>query len=276
METVKLQSMKIGTGFRASTLRGGEGSTSIDPFLGVDHAYMSAPTFQPHPHAGFSAVSYLFEDSQTGIMNRDSRGTHNLIQPGGLHWTAAGRGIVHEEIPAQADKMVHMLQIFVNLADHKQSAEPFALSIEPKEVPVVQQGGVTIRVPLGSYGSATSPLQTPTAVTLLDVSLDEGAEVSIPISAGHQAFVLPIHGCVKINGQDIAGEGLTAVIYSEQAILQEINIQAVEGAAQVAVFAGVPLKQPVFWKGSLALASPEVLFDRITAYQRGEFGAMTN
>lgn len=274
METVKLQSMKIGTGFRASTLRGGEGATSIDPFLGVDHAYMSAPTFQPHPHAGFSAVSYLFEDSQTGILNRDSRGTHNLIQPGGLHWTAAGRGIVHEEIPAQADKMVHMLQIFVNLADHKQSAEPFALSIAPKEVPFVKRAGATIRVPLGSYGDVISPLQAPTVVTLLDVSLDAGAEVSIPISAGNNAFVIPIQGHVRMDGRDFAGDELTAVIYTEKSIAKEIKIQAVDGVAQVVVFAGVPLKQPVYWKGSLALASPEALVDRVTAYQRGEFGTL--
>lgn len=274
METVKLQSMKIGTGFRASTLRGGEGATSIDPFLGVDHAYMSAPTFQPHPHAGFSAVSYLFEDSQTGILNRDSRGTHNLIQPGGLHWTAAGRGIVHEEIPAQADKMVHMLQIFVNLADHKQSAEPFALSIAPKEVPFVKRAGATIRVPLGSYGDVISPLQAPTVVTLLDVSLDAGAEVSIPIPAGNNAFVIPIQGHVRMDGRDFAGDELTAVIYTEKSIAKEIKIQAVDGVAQIVVFAGVPLKQPVYWKGSLALASPEALVDRITAYQRGEFGTL--
>ena len=64
----------------------------IDPFLGVDHAWISTPTFQPHPHAGFSAVSYLFLDSETGIDNRDSLGNRNHIQPGGLHWTAAGAG----------------------------------------------------------------------------------------------------------------------------------------------------------------------------------------
>ena len=100
-ELAQLRSMNIGTGFRAYSLRGGEMAEPIDPFLGVDHAWMSEATFATHPHAGFSAVSYLFLDSQTGVNNRDSLGTRNLIQPGGLHWTAAGRGVVHDEVPAQ-------------------------------------------------------------------------------------------------------------------------------------------------------------------------------
>ena len=274
MEIVKLQSMNIGNGFRATAIRGGEMAKPIDPFLGVDHAYMSAPTFQPHPHAGFSAVSYLFEDSTTGILNRDSRGTQNLIKPGGFHWTAAGNGIVHEEIPAENGKMVHMLQIFVNLPIDKQGAEAFALSIEPNDVPVVQLNGATVRVPLGSYAEVSSPLQTPTEVSLLDITVDDGAEILIPIAAGKSAFVLPIIGNVKIDGENFVGGETTAPVYSEQNSPSNIKIQAINGKAQVVVFSGKPLKQPVYWKGSLALASPEALVNRITAYQRGEFGTL--
>lgn len=274
MEIAKLQSMNIGKGFKATTIRGGQMAQPIDPFLGVDHAFMSVPTFQPHPHAGFSAVSYLFEDSKTGVLNRDSRGTQNLIKPGGLHWTAAGKGIVHEEIPAENGKMVHMLQIFVNLAIEKQNAEAFALSIEPNEVPVIRKNGAIIRVPLGSYGEVSSPLQAPTNVTLLDITLDDSAEISIPIASGKSAFVLPIIGDVKIGEQDFVGGESAAPVYSEQTSPSEIKIQAMNGKAQVVVFSGTPLKQPVYWRGSLALESPEALIDRITAYQRGEFGAL--
>ncbi|XHO07094.1 hypothetical protein ACEQUB_p00340 (plasmid) [Ralstonia syzygii] len=57
-----LQRANHGSHFRAYGLRGV--AALIDPFLGIDHAWMSAPTFAPHPHAGFSAVSYLFLDFQ--------------------------------------------------------------------------------------------------------------------------------------------------------------------------------------------------------------------
>ena len=131
-----LQRANHGSHFRAYGLRGV--AALIDPFLGVDHAWMSAPTFPPHSHAGFSAVSYLFLDSETGVDNRDSLGTRNLIRPGGLHWATAGSGIVHEEVPAEAGKTVHSLQIFVNLAASQKDIAPFALPLEPEDVPVVQ------------------------------------------------------------------------------------------------------------------------------------------
>ncbi|ATE60622.1 MULTISPECIES: pirin family protein [Betaproteobacteria] len=266
--------MNIGSGFRAYSLRGGEMAAPIDPFLGVDHAWMSAATFPTHPHAGFSAVSYLFLDSESGVNNRDSLGTRNLIQPGGLHWTAAGRGVVHSEVPAESGKTVHMLQIFVNLAVERQGAEAFALSLEPQDVPVVHLPGIKVRVPLGAFGEARSPLRPPTEVCLLDISLDEGASLSVPIPDGHSVFIMPIFGTLVIDGQSFAANEPRLPVFPAQATLREIALQAKDGNAKVVVFSGTPLRQPVHWQGPMALASAETLADRIAAYQRGEFGSI--
>lgn len=271
----RLQRVNHGSHFRAYNLRESE-TAPIDPFLGVDHAWLSASTFPPHPHAGFSAVSYLFLDSETGINNRDSLGNENLISPGGMHWTAAGRGVVHEEVPAENGKPVHMLQIFINLAHEKQSAEPFALSLAPENVPVVQSPGIKVRVPLGSYGNARSPLTTPTEVTLLDISIDEGAELHVPVSAGHNAFVMPIHGAVTVDGQGFDSNELELPVFPVQGIARSITLQARQGGAKVVVFSGPPLRQPVHWHGPLALASGEALAAALTAYNRGEFGELSS
>lgn len=55
--TARLQRMNHGSQFRAFTLRGDQFAKPVDPFLAVDHARVRGPTFPPHPHAGFSAVS---------------------------------------------------------------------------------------------------------------------------------------------------------------------------------------------------------------------------
>ncbi len=270
----QLHPMNIGSGFRAYSLRGGEMAEPIDPFLGVDHAWISTPTFQPHPHAGFSAVSYLFLDSETGIDNRDSQGNRNHIRPGGLHWTAAGRGIIHNEVPVETGKTVHMLQIFVNLAVDQQAAEAFALSLEPQDVPIVQMPGVKVRVPLGSFAEARSPLQPPTAVCLLDISLDEGASLSVPVPTGHSAFIMPIFGSLEINGKLFDANEPRLPVFPAQAMHADITLTAKHGHSKAVLFSGVPLRQPVHWQGSLALASTEALAERIAAYQRGEFGSL--
>lgn len=157
----RLRRMSHGSQFHAFGLHAAE---LTDPFLGIDHAWMSGPTFPPHPHAGFSAVSYLFLDSETGIHNKDSLGGRHLILPGGLHWTAASRGVVHEENPAENGRTVHMLQIFVNLKREKQGDAPFALSLAPQDVAVAVVPGAKVRVPLGEFAGHRSPLDPPTDV----------------------------------------------------------------------------------------------------------------
>ncbi len=269
----RMQHMNFGSHFRAYTLRGGEAAEPLDPFLGVDHAWVNAPTFPPHPHAGFSAVSYLFLDSETGIDNRDSLGHRNLIQPGGLHWTTAGRGIVHEEVPAESGKTVHMLQIFINLAQQRQDIAPFALSLASLDVPVVLQAGAKVRVPLGQFGQTRSPLTPPTEVNLFDITLEHDATLAVPVPAGHSAFVMLIHGSVHINGQHFESDDPRVPVFLADEI-DEIKLHAAQGNAKLVVFSGAPLRQSVHWRGSLALASPEALASASLAYQRGEFGTI--
>lgn len=234
-----LQRANHGNHFRAYGLRGM--ASAINPFIGVDHAWMSAPTFPPHPHAGFSAVSYLFLDSETGIDNRDSTGTRNLIRPGGLHWTTAGRGVVHEEVPAEPGKTVHSLQIFVNLPPERKNVEPFALTLEPQDVPVVQLPGARLRVVAGSFESTRSPLRPPTDVTMLDISLEEGTELNVPVADGHCAFVMPILGTVRMEGLSFALGDLRLPVFPAQDAARAITLQSPNGSAKLMVFAGRPL-----------------------------------
>jgi redox-sensitive bicupin YhaK (pirin superfamily) len=269
----RLQRANHGQQFRAYRLHTAD-PAQLDPFIGIDHAWMSAPTFPPHPHAGFSAVTYLFPDSETGMANRDSLGTHNVIEPGGLHWTAAGRGVVHEEVPAVTGRTTHLLQIFVNLPAERQGAAPLALSLAPREVPVVQRPGARIRVPLGSFGGVQSPLRPPTEVTLLDIALDAGAELALPVPAGQRAFFLPVNGSAELNGLTFGIDELGAPILPVVDHVTTHTLKATGSSAKVAVFIGEPLCQPIFSNGPMAFATQQNLFTATAAYQRGDMGRL--
>jgi redox-sensitive bicupin YhaK (pirin superfamily) len=269
----RMQRANRGSHFRAYSLHDSDPAI-LDPFLGIDHAWMAAPTFPPHPHAGFSAVTYLFLDSETGITNRDSKGNHTLIEPGGLHWTAAGSGVVHEENPALEGRTVHLLQIFVNLPVARQEATAFALSLAPQGVPVVQRTGVRVRVPFGSFDGVHSPLVLPTEVSLLDISMDAGAELALPLAAGQQAFAMPIFGSAELDGHRFGVDDLGVPILPAAEHASTHRLAAKAGSAKVAVFVGTPLQQPVFSNGPMAFASPKTLIAATAAYQRGEFGTL--
>jgi len=269
----RMQRANRGHQFRAYRLHASD-PAQLDPFIGIDHAWMSAPTFPPHPHAGFSAVTYLFLDSETGMANRDSLGTRNLIEPGGLHWTAAGRGVVHEEVPALTGSTTHLLQIFVNLPAERQDAEPFALSLAPQDVPVVQRPGARIRVPLGSFGSVHSPLTPPTPVILLDITLEAGAALDIPVAAGQRAFFMPVNGSAELEGAAFGIDDLGAPIMPVAERAQTHKLSAPVGSAKVAVFIGEPLRQPIFSNGPMAFATQQNLIAATAAYQRGDMGRL--
>jgi redox-sensitive bicupin YhaK (pirin superfamily) len=237
---VRLKTMEHGAQFRAFILRDNDRTGALDPILGVDHAWMAGPTFPSHSHVGFSAVSYVFADAETGLKNEDSIGTRNLIRPGGLHWTAAGAGIVHEEVPADDGKVAHLLQIFVNLPPSKQAAAPYALSLEPNDVPIVNMPGALIRVPLGAFGGATSPLTPPTKIRLLDITLDEAATLSIPVAARENAFIIPVKGTVAVDGTDYDANAALASAFSATTTGRTLAFSAPNGVAQFVVFSGIP------------------------------------
>ena len=237
--TVRVQRANHGANFRAYGLRGA--AALLNPFINVEHAWMSAPTFAPHPHAGFSAVSYVFPDSETGIANRDSLGNENVIEPGGVHWTVAGRGIVHEEVPAVTGKTVHALQIFVGLPSGLRAAAAYVLGTTPHDIPSVVLPGVRVRVVAGEVDGGRSPGEPPTAVDILDISLDAGAELQVTLGSGRTMFVMPIFGPVSVDRRNFSLDDLEVPLFMAASELRKIELQASEGPAKLMIFGGKPL-----------------------------------
>ena len=75
----------VGSGFKAQSFRARDIGEEMDPLVMVDHYVMTESTFGAHPHAGMSAVSLLFDDSEGLFHNRDSLGNDFDLQPGDLY-----------------------------------------------------------------------------------------------------------------------------------------------------------------------------------------------
>jgi redox-sensitive bicupin YhaK (pirin superfamily) len=270
--TINVQKLNHGAGFRALGLRGSD--QVMDPFLMVDHYWMSEPTFGPHPHAGFSAVTYMFNDAETGFLNRDSRGDSSEIRPGDLHWTIAGAGVVHDEVPVTNGKTAHGLQIFVNLAAAKKHMPPGAIHVPHERLPVhTQAGGARVKVAFGAYDDGVTALDAvaefPTEAALLDVRLDAGHAFHYPVAADYTAFVLIIRGAVAA-GEETLNEG-RAVAFERAG--GEIVLRA-DSDSQFALFLGKPLKDPVVRHGPFAMTNQADIARAIADYQAGKMGRL--
>lgn len=241
----------------------------FDPFVMVDHFVMPDAVFAPHPHAGFSAVTYLFEDSAGGVHNRDSFGPPRDILPGALHWTQAGRGMVHEELPSVPGRAAHGLQIFVNSARANKLVPPAAFHLRPDDVPVVEAaGGARVRVVLGDFGGAASRIGAHTPVTLLDITLAPHGRLEVPLPRSQQAFAIVVDG--GLDGLTVAGKYALRFDAAGDAIA----LAAAADGARLVLLAGEPLREPVFTHGPFVGNDAADVAAMIRRYQAGQMGAL--
>jgi len=193
----------------------------IEPVMGFDHFRMSGPTFAPHPHAGFSAVSYVFEDSSGALRNRDSIGHDIVVKPGGLVWTQAGSGVIHDEFPAQNGREVHGLQLFVNVGSRNKSLAPQVFHVDSAQVPTLEVNAGNIRVLSGEIDGIQSPVSPVESFDFLEASLSAQWNYRVPrdrnvlvyvlagevhITAAGTSRRLGAHQAVGIQGQGDDGE----------------------------------------------------------------------
>lgn len=165
----------------------------MSPLVLVDHFIMTGPTFAPHPHAGMSAVTLLLEDTRGAMRSRDSVRNDHEIRAGDLHWTLAGRGIVHTQQPV-GEARLNGLQMFVNLPERLKSLPPATSLLRAWEMPVIQSDAGRVRVASGSYGGWDAPLETPEPLMVLDGWLRPGASRMVPLPAGWNAWLYAVQG----------------------------------------------------------------------------------
>ncbi|MDH1524658.1 pirin family protein [Achromobacter mucicolens] len=175
-------------------------SRCISPVVLVDHFVMTGPTFDPHTHAGISAATLMLEDS-TGVMQSlDGIENNQDIHAGDLHWTQAGRGIVHAQRPV-GEARLHGLQIFIDHPAHLKSLPPMTSMLRAADMPAIQAPSGKVRVVSGSFGGLESPLRTPEPLLILDGSLRPGATTLVPMPPGWNAWFYAIQGDLGVRAR---------------------------------------------------------------------------
>jgi redox-sensitive bicupin YhaK (pirin superfamily) len=273
LNVVQARPMSHGTGFNALSIGRNNLGDGVDPFIQLDHYFMSQPTFGPHPHAGFSAVTYMFEDSAGSFANRDSRGDQSLIRPGDLHWTQAGSGIIHDEVPTEPGTVCHGIQMFVNLSAQNKFSEPQAFHLSSKDVPVWESPtGARVRVLAGSAHGLTSPLQLLTPVTFLDVQLPAHSAIEHEIPVEQNAFVFVIQGQGNFGAEAQSLGTSDGGLFDREGKI--IRIQTEEQLTQYVLCAGQPLHEPMVSQGPFIMNSTEQIQQVVAAYRAGQMGQL--
>lgn len=243
------------------------------PVMGFDHYRMAGPIFAPHPHAGFSAVSYVFEDSSGGLRNRDSLQHDLVIESGAMVWTQAGSGVVHDEFPAQTGREVHGVQIFINLCARNKALAPRMLHIAARDVPMVMDADSNrTRVLSGSYSGANSPLEPAEPFDLLDVSVNRTWTLRVP--ARRSVLVYVVSGSIEVQA-----EGEIRALTQFQAVAGRSSAASVfrvstAASARILVLSGTDPAEPIAVYGPFIMNEEHQLASAFERYRRGEMGRL--
>ncbi len=184
-------------GFKVHRTLPSKARTMVGPFLFFDQmgpAHLpqgEGIDVRPHPHINLATVTYLFDGA---IDHRDSLGTRQRIEPGAVNLMTAGHGIVHSERSPgderSAGPELSGIQTWLALPEAQEEIDPAFEHVAKAELPMLEAGGVTARIIMGSLWGRTAPTTTYAGTIYADLVLDPGASVPIDAAAEERAVYL--------------------------------------------------------------------------------------
>jgi redox-sensitive bicupin YhaK (pirin superfamily) len=196
----------LGEGFQVRRVLPAAAKRTVGPFVFFDQmgpvalARGAGLDVRPHPHIGLATVTYLFEGE---ILHRDSLGSVQPIRPGDVNWMTAGRGIVHSERTPNEQRpsgpRLAGIQLWVGLPAKDEETEPRFEHTPGSRLPVMAERDARIRVILGEWRGARSPVATLSPMLYADVALDAGGAIALDFPHAERAAYV-IDGALEHDG----------------------------------------------------------------------------
>jgi len=274
-QVVSGQATTDGAGVELVRVIGQPALMDLDPFLLLDAFRSDNPDdyiagFPPHPHRGFETVTYLLNGR---MRHQDNAGNEGVIEPGGIQWMTAGKGIVHSEMPEQQDGMLEGFQLWINLPGSHKMTAPSYQEHDAAHIPTESRGDAIIRVISGKTSQGTSgPVSQPLTDPLyLDVSLQPNSAFNEDIAADHNAFLYVVDGEIVLEGTDAKQLSL---VRDQLAVLSQGDAVALHSGNRETRFllvSGKPLNEPVARGGPFVMNTEAEIRQAFSDYQRGNF-----
>src|SRR2546426_275823 len=190
------------------------------------------------------------------------------------HRQLDGAGIVHSEMPSRRIRdeggRVHGFQIWVNLPARLKMARPRYQEVPAQKIPQAASadGKARVRVMAGEALGAKAVIDTQTSIVFQDWSLDQGADVTIPVAGNQNALAYVFEGAARVGEREVA-EGQLAVLGSGDAVRLR------GGKARLLLLAGDPLRERVAHYGPFVMNSDEEIVQAVRDFESGRMGEIT-
>jgi redox-sensitive bicupin YhaK (pirin superfamily) len=250
----------------------------FDPFLLFDHFAFNKPIegppvgFPTHPHRGIETVTYMLEGN---VRHRDSLGNTGIIGPGDVQWMTSGRGILHEEMPKRGPSgVIDGFQLWVNLPAAQKMSQPRYQEVSSANIPIVEENGVKVRVVAGEYAGISGPVTEISAQPFyLDMTLEPGAEINLPVAEGHSvvAYIFEGEGLFGLdsNRQGEFIQAVRMVVFEDG---DHLRVGTGAGShTRFMLMAGAPFNEPIVPYGPFVMNTREEIQQALRDLQEGTF-----
>lgn len=256
-----------GAGVHLTRVLGHSTVAEFDPVLMLDSFDSVNPKdyiagFPMHPHRGIETISYVYRGK---MMHRDNIGFEDTISDGEVQWMTAGSGILHEEKLPASERMLG-LQLWLNLPAKDKMCTPKYRAIKNEEIPEISVDGGMIRLLAGKYREYMGFQSEHLPVNYYDVTLEAGAELSIPSDMDESITLFTLLGEVYVEGELVKEK--VAVKLTEG---DTLHIKAGENGVKLMYFASKALKEPVAWGGPIVMNTREELYEAFRELDAGTF-----
>ncbi|HEX5172129.1 MAG TPA: pirin family protein [Cyclobacteriaceae bacterium] len=252
----------------------------IDPFLLLHHFNGKVPTHVepdhagvgPHPHRGFSPVTFIFKG---GVHHRDSRGNDSTIYEG-VQWMNAGMGIIHSERPPfdihERGGRQEIIQLWINTPSAHKLDQPAYYPLPIDRITKVQadDGRIVVNVVAGELLGGMGSVPTYSPVNAATIEAKKNGKIFIPIPPDHSAFIYLLDGKLKIDDYGLI-DPLNVANFNRDG--EGVGFEALEDT-RVLLLSGEPLNEKVVSHGPFVMNSETQILEAMRDYQMGKMGVL--
>lgn len=251
----------------------GFNNSLFSPFLMVDELKSDQRAdyvggFPPHPHRGIETLTYMMKGH---FQHKDHMGNVGELRSGGAQWMAAGRGVIHSEMPIMEEGDLHGFQIWINqpARDKMKPAQYFDYQPESITEHSDEQLGL-LRVLAGTITANEIQLKGPLNKTGVELSVsdwraEQGQKLDLLLDESFNMMVLVYQGRLQIGSRTVEQGQLALLTHGELA-----QLEALEPSGAL-VFSGEPIDEPVVHYGPFVMNSREEINQTIEDYNSGVF-----
>lgn len=256
------------------------GVDQVDPFLLIHHWNSRFEGGQrqqevgvgPHPHRGFSPVTFIFKG---GVHHRDSRGGNSIVNAGGTQWMNSGMGIIHSERPkaeiAEKGGDFEIIQFWVNNPSIAKMGQPLYLPLKAEETPYFQSDDKRskIFVVSGEMKGLKGKMNGHSPLLILRMDIGKDSEFTIKVPKDFNALIYQLDGSLEINETETVRKNM--VLFNEDD--ENITIKG-KADTRAILLAGKPINEKVVSYGPFVMNSQSEIMEAIRDYQKGKMGVL--